>query len=110
MDALLVNLQMARSVTIRTDATPDGEVLRTLYAWQINPTGHWQEYEIHFMAHYEVVTIGQRSRANTFATTIAHVRIEYLGDRFRVTVKTTCDEPVKLTGSVCARGKYVELR
>ena|GEM_PF-663569 len=107
MDALLMNLQLARQVEIGTD----GDMLRTLYATQLETAIATNVYEIHFIAHDEIVTIGQRNAANTFATNIAAVRLEYLhGNRMRVTVVSACNEPITLTGSVCVLGTTVIFR
>ncbi|MCL1845820.1 MAG: prepilin-type N-terminal cleavage/methylation domain-containing protein [Defluviitaleaceae bacterium] len=104
MDVLLVNLQLARRVEI----VQDGEILRTLFVWQYSLA---DPYQIHFIAPSAIVTIGQRLGGNTFATNIASVRLEYLHEsRVRVTVVSTCDEAIELVGSVCVRGKYVEVR
>ncbi|MCL1877239.1 MAG: hypothetical protein FWF80_00100, partial [Defluviitaleaceae bacterium] len=107
MDAILMNLQMAHEITV----SRNGDVLETLHVRQLDPDREWDNYRIHFIPSDEIVTMGLRNAANTFATNIAEVRLEYISaNRMRVTVVSTCDEPITLVGSVCVRGKSVEMQ
>ena len=111
MDGLIMNIQMAHTLTLETN--PDG-ILQTLTMRQRNPQGQLRNYVMDFnvnalpgTARYQVLRIGE----NEFASGLARIYVNYVADRrFDITVRTACNEPIVLQGSVCARYKNVTVR
>lgn len=106
VDALKMNFQMAREITLQTDAN---DRLQMLTLNQRDPFGAWHDYRIRFNVNTGRLDFGQPPPGswNEFASGLAEVQIIYLGGRMRIIVKTDCAEPIELEGSVCVRHKYV---
>jgi type II secretory pathway component PulJ len=113
MDALIMNFQMSRRVTIQRD----GEIMRTLTFVQ-NSHANDGGIQFHYVAGEEILTIGQRNRSNEFSSGIAFVRIVYVNNRVEITVTTSCltcdsgcqmacDGRITLEGSVCVKYKEI---
>jgi len=108
MDALIMNFQMARRITLQTDSN---DILQRLTLNQRNPQGQWQDYTFRFnlnaapgSARHHRLEFGD----NEFAENIAEIRIEYIDEsRMQITITTGCEVPIILEGSVDARYKNV---
>ena len=113
MDVLVMNMQMARSITLTADSNDSMRELvlnqRQLYG------GSWRWHNFHFF--FDVTapygaTRYQRLRfsgyGNEFARNIANVQIAYLDNsRMRIIITTACEEPIILESSVDVRYKEV---
>ena len=101
MDALIINFQLARKITLQTDSN---NVLQLLTLNQRNPLGIFEDYVFRFnvnaspaSAQYQRLEFGN----NEFAANIAEIKIIYIdGNHMDITVTTGCDEPIVLHGSV----------
>ena len=118
MDTLLINIQMARSIEVEVwrDYT-----LRRITLAQINPDGNPHNYSFFFDVSarrtdtwYSMLQIGyfrpsnpnNRQGRNEVSRGIAHIRVEPVnGRRMYITVKTSCENPIVLNGSVDIRYK-----
>ena len=112
MDALTMNIQMANAITLET--TGDN-VLERLTLTERDPQGQLHNYVFDFnvnalpgTARYQVLRFG----ANEFASNIARIYVTYApsGRRMDISVKTGCDEPIVLHGSVDVRYKNITIR
>ena len=111
MDALTVNIQMAKSVRLEVGPRND---LRNLYLMSLNPAQNLHEYR--FIFDYRLTASHDRfqrlqigSYSNHIAYYIYIVQIE-LADNNRqldVMITTACEHPVILKGSVDIRNKYL---
>jgi hypothetical protein len=110
MDALIMNFQMAKHITLDTD---ENDVLSRLTLRQRDPQGNLENYNIHFRTNTRRMYFGQPHGGNEFASGLAEIRIIYThGKRMCITVITACDEPnepIVLEGSVCVRHKFVTI-
>jgi len=105
MDILIMNLQMAQSITL--DVEPD-YTLRTLTLTQRNPQGQWHEprYRFDFILNprwesHQRLNFGD----NEFARGIAMIRMEPIGNsRMNIRIVTVCKclvPPVSLEDCEC---------
>ena len=113
MDALVMNLQMANTIVLETDAE---HVLQQLTMTQRNPQGQPHNYIFYFDRHalpgeakHHRLEFGLN---NEFASNIALVHITYdsANGQMHITVRTDCLPPaipVVLEGSVDVRFKTV---
>jgi len=110
MDGLIMNIQMAHTITLETDAS---DILQALTMTQRNPQGQLHNYVMDFNVNalpgtprYQVLRIGE----NEFASGLARIYIIYIPNRhMNITIQTACNEPIVLHGSVCARYKNVKV-
>ena len=114
MDILLVNLQMANSIDLRTGP---GHMLRSLYLPGYY-TGTWNHNRFRFYfdasptaTRYQQLLTGGRdgdlTGRNEVASNIAAVRIWPEGGFMRVIIETSCDHGFVLEGSVDIRYRQV---
>ena len=109
MDILLANLQMAKSIDLRTGAN---DVLVSLYLPGYNPDGDAHTYRFTFNINLPpTATTFQRLSAGgqEVASNIASVRIWPEGRYMRVTLETSCDHQFIFNGSVDIRYRQVFL-
>ena len=109
MDILLVNLQMARSIQLYvlrdTDYTLRRLILPGYYASGL-PTRTGFEFEFNINLPPTATTFRRLEfGGNELASNIALVRMQPVGGHMRVTVKTGCEYPIILEGSVDIRYK-----
>ena len=110
MDALIMNFQLARRITLQTDSN---DVLQRLTLNQRNPLGIFENYVFRFnvnalpaSAQFQRLEFGN----NEFAANIAEIKITYVDDnRMVIKIITGCDDPIILHGSVDVRYKPVEI-
>ena len=108
MDALVNNLQMARTIVLEVEGD---YILRRLTLTQRDPDGRWHNYIFFFdisappgTAKHHRLEFGLN---NEFASNIAMVRIQPIsgGRHMHITVITDCDYPTVLEGQVDIRFK-----
>ncbi|MCL1843115.1 MAG: type II secretion system GspH family protein, partial [Defluviitaleaceae bacterium] len=112
IDALKMNFQMSRTITLRTDTN---DVLQMLTMNQRDPNGRFANYSFRFnaaaaptAAQFQRLEQGNPGGWNEFAENIASIQIIHINNsRMRITVTTGCYEPIILEGSVCVRYKDV---
>jgi hypothetical protein len=113
MDALIMNLQMAHRIRIVNNV----HGFRRL---DLQPRqGPNPYYQFHFEMAAAQLNLGfvanadnrphDFSRGNEFASNIAEIKMEYDCENkiMNITIKTDCNEPIILQGSVDVRYKYV---
>ena len=102
MDALVVNAQLAHTITLQH--APDGHMLSTLTLTERNPLGQLHNYVFDFNPHTHILRFG----ANEFASGIARIDVIYVKNRrLDIMIQTACFEPMVLHGSVDVRYKLV---
>jgi prepilin-type N-terminal cleavage/methylation domain-containing protein len=109
MDAFIMNLQLAREVTLQTDGNDN---LQRLTLLQLNPDGVLHNYRFDFNVNaapgsvrFQRLEFGD----NEFAAGLAEIRITYVDQGMDIRIKTGCDEPIVLNGRACVRFKNVIL-
>ena len=111
MDALIMNIQMANTILLETDAN---NILERLTITARNPQGLLHNYVFDFdvnanpgTARHQVLRFG----ANEFTSSIARIYVTYIPDRrMEIQIKTATHEPVVLHGSVDVRFKNVTVQ
>ena len=108
MDALIMNFQMAQTITLQTD---NNDILQLLTLTQRDPQGRLHDYRFYFdvnaaegTAKHHRLEFGTN---NEFAANIAEIRIIHNADHMQITITTGCEEPIILRGSACVRFKCV---
>ena len=111
MDALLMNLQMAQTITLLVEDSTD-YALRSLSLVEIDPNGNRHTYIFTFnprlsptATRYRQLLFGNAE----FASNIAMIQVRPRGQHMRVIVMTGCDDPIILEGSVDIRYKYLRV-
>ncbi|MCL2386264.1 MAG: hypothetical protein FWC89_01825 [Defluviitaleaceae bacterium] len=110
MDALIMNMQMARQITLQTDSN---DILIQLSLIQnTDPSTNQEAYRFNFNVNASYGTANHnrlRFGDNEFASGIAEIRIYPVDNRMRIIVTTACPEPIILEGSVDIRYKQVTI-
>ncbi|MCL2049105.1 MAG: type II secretion system GspH family protein [Defluviitaleaceae bacterium] len=102
MDALLMNLQLAWEIDLKTDSEDN---LDSLALWQLDPQDRAYEYLFTFHADRGEFRIG----GNALASGIAEIKMARVDEtRMTVMVVAACDEPIVLWGCVDVRYKDME--
>jgi len=118
MDALINNIQVARTIVLRVDGNYVlQDVLLTGYRWVIvGSSGEWRLHTYEFLfdinagpgniQHHRLQIAGNME----FASNIASVRMIPVGEPgdwryMRIAIRTGCDPPIELEGSVDIRFK-----
>ena len=105
MDVLKMNINMSRCIEISKNSNAN---LSIIALNQRDPHGIWEPYN--FRLNSNQLQIGQPGRGwNEISSNISTITIRYMGDRLRIEVITTCDEPQILEGSVCTRYKCLSI-
>jgi len=111
MDALKVNIQLARRIELPSAGTYLLMTCQPSTASSRNCRlgGFWHDYRFELNSSLNQFRIGQPpNNFNEMARYIGNIEIEYIdGSRLQITVQTTCDPPIILQSSVCVRGKCV---
>jgi len=101
-DALVMNLQTARKISLTTDK--DGVLVR-LTAESLNPSGNFHPFFFEFDAKAAQLYFGN----NEFASHIAEIKILYENNLMKIFLQTTCSEPTFLRATADVRYKYVSV-
>jgi type II secretory pathway pseudopilin PulG len=108
MDALIMNIQLARRIELRTNSN---DVLQRLILNQRDPSGNFRNYVFHFDANAEMLIFAESetpNASNEFASNISEIVIVYADEsRMDITITTACPEPIVLQGSADVRYKDV---
>ena len=108
MDALIINIQLAREIRLVTDSN---DILQSLTLTQINPQNMPHEYIFTFTYNAPDVSVQfQRLNfsGNEFASGIySIVIVNENNTRMRITITTGCEEPIVLEGRVDIRFKTI---
>lgn len=111
LDALIVNIQMADAIELRTD--PDG-MLRHLVTHQLNPIEVRNPFTFSFdrnappgAARYRVL---QYTVNNELVSNITEVRLTLSDDRDFIYITITADDRITLTSTVDVRYKELTIR
>jgi len=109
MDAMLMNIQISDQICI---ITYPSHILREMQMPGYDNWGNHRPYTFYFTGttpanpnrHHRVEFSGP---GNEVARYIGAVWVRLTGDRIEIEIHTTCDEPIVITGSACARHKCV---
>jgi len=108
MDILIANIQMAKTITLNVG---QDYLLTRLYLSSYNPDNNPHTYRFDFIndprsIRHQRLEFGQ----NELASNIALVRLQPIGGQYmRITIRTNCDIPIVLEGSVDIRHKTLTL-
>jgi len=108
MDALVINIQMARGIVLETTSV---NILRQITLTERNPQGQLHDYVFDFdinaspgSARHQILRFGE----NEFSSGIARIYMVYVpGRRINIAIHTACAEPIILLSSVDVRYKDV---